>query len=239
MTVSGNVIRSKSNGRFGIAQRVARYGLLQADDADDVSRFDLVLLQFLALVRLNVPQLADEFLLAGPRVEHPRPALQDAGIDAQKRQVGMLIGHDLEDESAERLRRVRFANLPGVFFGMRMFSFDRRTVERTGQVPGNAVQQRLYSAVVERTADEQRLQLAVNRRLSERVMDTVRPDLLAFQVGSHDLVVEQRDRVDQLRTPFTCCVGKLVRDLPHVDVLPFRFGVEIESLHLNEVDDPS
>ena len=61
MTVSGKAIVSSTIGCFGIAERVASDRVSQADDADDVARLDP--LDLFAAIGLDVPQLADVFLL--------------------------------------------------------------------------------------------------------------------------------------------------------------------------------
>ena len=54
-----------------VAQRVAGDDFLRADDADDVARLDLIGFDLFARIGLDVPNLADQFLLAGPRDSAP------------------------------------------------------------------------------------------------------------------------------------------------------------------------
>ena len=70
------------------------------------------LVDLLAAVGLDVPELRHVFLLVLARVEHAAVGLQLAGIDAHVVQVAVLVGLDLEHQPAERLVGVGLARLP-------------------------------------------------------------------------------------------------------------------------------
>lgn len=150
MTVSGKLIDSRMIGCFW-SQRVSPVTTsFGADHADDAARFDGVGFDFLAVAGLDVPELADEFLLAGPGVQGAGAALEDAGVNANKAHVGVLVGGDLEDEAGERFVDVDLADRVFVLalFGFGVDAFDRRDVQRAGQVVVDPVEDRLDTAVV-------------------------------------------------------------------------------------------
>ena len=89
-------------------------------------------------------------------------------------------------------------DLAVVLLRMRMQSLDRRTIERARQVTGDGIQQRLHAAVVERAAAIQRLQHPFERGRPQRFVNAVDRDLLPFEVSRHDLIIEQRDGIDEL-----------------------------------------
>ena len=67
------------------------------------------LVDLLAAVGLDVPQLGDVFLLVLAGIERPAVGLELAGVDAHVVQVAVLVGVDLEHQPAKRLVERRLA----------------------------------------------------------------------------------------------------------------------------------
>ena len=113
----------------------------------------------------------------------------------------------------------------------------RRNVERARQVVDDRVEQRLDALVLERRAEQHRRELARERRLAQRAPDLVGGDrVLVEDVGLEQLVVEVRDRVDQLVVVLVRLLGELGGDLGDVELLAEVVLVD-DRLHLDEVDD--
>jgi hypothetical protein len=113
----------------------------------------------------------------------------------------------------------------------------RRHVERARQVVDDGVEQGLDTLVLEGGAEQHRRDLVGERAGAHRALDHLRRDRgLVLDVRREHLIVEVRDRVDQLVVVLLRLLGELGRDLDHVELLPEVVPVE-DRLHLDEVDD--
>ena len=190
----------EKNGVVRIAERVAGDARSGTDHAHDIP--GLGLLDLLPAVGLHVPELGDVFLLLPERIPCPAARLERARIDPHKREIAMLLSHDLEDKPAERglriglprdHRRQRHGLLASGELG-RIDPLDRRHVGRTWQIPGHRVEHRLHADAVERRAAQHRHHLPANRRLANCLPDHLHGDrrIAEGQFGQFFGEVEQR-----------------------------------------------
>ena len=227
--------RLEHDRRLLRGERVARRRRLQADAGGDLARHDRVAL--LAVVRVHLEDAADALGLARRRVEDAVAGLERAGVDAEVRQLAdVRVGHDLERERRERLRPARHARCSSCL-GLRVDADHRRHVERARQVVDDRVEQRLHALVLEGGAEQHRRDLVGDRAGAERALDHLRRHRgLVLDVRLEHLVVEVRDRVDQLVVVLVRLLGELGRDLGGLELLAEVVLVD-DRLHLDEVDD--
>ena len=196
MTGSGNVIDSSTIGAFSARERVARRRALEPDAGGDLAGHDRLAL--LAVVRVHLEDAADPLGLAGDRVEDAVAGLERAGVDAEVRELAdERVGHDLEGERRER--RVRIGRALVLGLGLRVEAVHRRHVERARQVVDHGVEQQLDALVLEGRAEQDRRDLVGERAGADGAADHLRRHRgLVLDVRPEHLVVEVRDRVDQL-----------------------------------------
>jgi hypothetical protein len=176
---------------------------------------------------------------AGRHVEHARPRLELARVDAE---VGELaderVGHDLEGERRERLGVVRVADGRAVLVALdRLVALDGRHVQRRRQEVDDGVQQRLHALVLERGAAQRRRELELERRLADRLAEQVDRDLGVLEDELQELVVVVRDLLEQVLAGGRGDVLVVVGDVDDVDVLAQLVVVD-DRLHVQKVDDP-
>ena len=192
-------------------ERVAGRRVLEADAGGDLAGHDRLAL--LAVVRVHLEDAADPLGLAGDRVEDAVAGLERAGVDAEVRQLAdERIGHDLEGERRER--RIRIGRPLVLALGLRVDALHRRHVERARQVVDDGVEQQLDALVLEGGAEQHRRDLVGERAGADGAADHVRRHRgLVLDVRLEHLVVEVRDRVDQLVVVLLRLLGELGRDL--------------------------
>ena len=164
MTGSGNSMDSRTIGLLVVAERVARGGDLEAHGRGDVAGEHLG--DVLAVVGVHLQDAADALLLVLVRVVHVRARFERARVHPE---VGELaderVGHDLEGDGREGLVVV---GAPGDGLAvLGVDAFDRRDVERRGQVVDHRVQQHLHALVLERGAAEHRGEVDVEGGLAD------------------------------------------------------------------------
>ncbi len=215
-------------------ERVAGRRRLEPDARRDLAGHDLLAL--LAVVRVHLEDAADPLGAAGDRVEDAVAGLQRAGVDAEIRQLpDVRVGHDLERERRERRLRVGRPDL--VAAGLRVDPVHRRHVERARQVVDNAVEQELDALVLERGTEQNRRDLVGERAGADGAADHLRRHRgLVLDVGREHLVVEVRDRVDQLVVVLLRLLEQFRRDLDRLELLAEVVLVD-HGLHVDEVDD--
>ena len=215
-------------------QRVAGRRRLEADAGRDLAGHDL--LPLLAVVRVHLEDAADALGAARDRVEHAVAGLERAGVDAEVRQLAdVRIGHDLEGQSRERRLRVGGPLL--VAARLRVGAVHRRHVERARQVVDDGVEQQLDALVLEGGAEQYRRDLVGERARADGAADHLRGHRgLVLEVRPEHLVVEVRDRVDQLVVVLLGLLDELGRDLDDVELLAEVVLVD-DGLHVDEVDD--
>src|SRR5262249_19247452 len=133
-------------------------------------------------------ELADHLLalLAGV-VRLGAPRLERAGVDPQVEQLTVGVGHDLEDQTAERLLGVGLALLLLVLF--RMMADNGRAVERAGEVISHGVHERLDADVLAAGTAEDRLDGSLQGQRTEGSADCVGGDIAAFEVSASEEVL--------------------------------------------------
>ncbi len=196
---------------------------------------------------MHLEQAADALVLLLGRVVDRRAGCQDAGVDANERELtDERVGHDLEAERGKRRvvpRRARFDRVGAL---RRIETLDCRHIHRRRQIVDNRVEQRLHALVLEcRTADhrhERRFRffaLCMHRRvdaLAQRGLDLFFGNLLAVEVLLEDLVVRLADLLDQLLAVvlrlFEHVAGNLTDDV----VGAHRLVLVGDRLHLDEID---
>ncbi len=215
-------------------KRVAGRRRLQADARSDLAGHDL--LPLLAVVRVHLEDASDALGAARDRVEHAVAGLERAGVDAEVRQLpDVRVRHDLECERRERRLRVGGPLL--VAAALRVGALHRRHVERARQVLDDGVKQKLDALVLEGGAEQDRRDLVGERAGADGAADHLgRHRRLVLDVGREHLVVEVRDRVDQLVVILLRLLEELRRDLDGLELLAEIVLVE-HGLHLDEVDD--
>ena len=195
----------------GVADRVAGDRLPHADDADDVAGLDAVDLLFL-LGGVNVPELGDVFLDVLAGIEHAAVGLEHARIDADPVDIARLGGQHLEDQAAERLLWVGLADELLRLLLADAFAFDRRHVERAGQVVLHRVEHRLHADAVQGRAAQHRLKLHVDGRLAEHLADQLRRESAAPQGQLHQFVAVVVELFEHLLPPDFGVVLQLRRE---------------------------
>src|ERR671916_209799 len=193
-----------------VAERVTRGGLLQPDDGDDLAGAHALAL--LALVGVHLVDLADPLLAVLGAVEHRGPGGEPTRVHADVGQLAqVLVGLDLEGQRRERLALVGMPEHLGL--AVEGGADDRLDVQRAGQVVGDGVEQGLDALVLEGGAGEHGVDLRGDGRLADRGLQTLDGDLLATEVGLHELVVEVGDALEQLLAVLGGLVGEVGRDL--------------------------
>ncbi len=222
MTVSGNVIDSSRTGfrwSHSVSPVTTSFGptipMMSPARTWSVS-------SFLPLVRLDVPELADELHLPGPRVQHPRAALEDAGVDAGEAQVGVLVRLDLEDERRDRIvdRRLPLRLGRLVLLRLRIDAAGpadgRAGSGGSGRRRRGAAGRRSTSATFRRRG----LESPLDRSSAEKLVDRLDREVAVVEVGLHCRVVDDGDRLDELVLPLLRRVEVLLGDVADVDLLP-------------------
>ena len=220
--------------RRALAERVTGRGLLETEAGDDVARvrdFDV-----LALVRVHAQDAPDALLAVLGGVVDLRTLLELARVDAEVGELAVGVGDDLERERGERLV---LAGLALDRLAVHVDALGGLDVDRRGQEVDDRVEHGLHALVLERGAAQHGHELERERAGADRGLDLVGRELLAFEVLLHQVIVDVRDRLEQLVARLGRGVGVLGGD---VDDLELRtFGVVVErphdGLHRDEVDD--
>ena len=122
-----------------------------------------------------------------------------------------------------------------VFLGLRIDAFDRRDVQRRRQEIDHRIEQRLHALVLERTAGEDRDQLAGQGCLAESGLQVLDGDFLAFEVLHHQVFVGFGNELDQVRAGSFGPLKVLRGDFDLADVLAFIVEVHDRD-HVEQVD---
>ena len=170
----------------GIAQGVARGGVLQTDRCVDVAGGSALNRHF--LVGVHLEQLADALLLALGGVDHLRACFHVTGVHADEGELAEeRVRSDLEGQCRERLFGGRLAG-QFLLFVAGIVTDHRRDVERVRQVVDHGVEHRLDAAVLERGTTEDRVELGVDRHLADAGLELIDGDLFALEVLLHELL---------------------------------------------------
>ena len=205
---------------IGRAQRIAGGRVLETRQRDDVARIGD--LDVLAVVGMHQQHAADLFLLVLDRVRDLRRGLELARIDAREGQrADERVVHDLERQRREGRvvrRRTRVGRL-----AVHLEAFDRRNVQRAGQIVDDGVEQRLDALVLERRAAQHGHEREVERALADQLLQRRDVGLLAAEVSLHDVVVLLDGHLDELLASGGGGIGEVGRDF-------FIFELRAEAL---------
>ena len=174
------------------------------------------------------------------------PVGEGARVDAEERELtDERVGHDLEGERGKRLFVVGAAlDRRALYLRVEVDAFNRRDVERRGQIIDHGIEQRLHALILERRAandrHERRVFLAdrLDRAFPQRRLDFGLSDFFTGQVLLEQLVVGLADLFDQLLAEFLGLVQHLGRNLADDVVGAHRLVLVGERLHPNQIDDP-
>ena len=188
------------------AERIARGGLLEAYDRNDVSR--MAFLKLRARIRVHEQDAADAFALSLRGVIHIRAGFERSAVNADERQLpDKGIGHDLERERGKRRVVARLCD--HFLRAVAVRSLCRGNVKRRGQEIHDRVEQRLHALVAVGCAAADRHHFARDGRAADGGDQLLRLEPLALKVAFHELVVVREDLVEQL-------CARLFRLLQHV-----------------------
>ena len=218
----------------GIAKRVARGRIFETDQRDDVagvSLFDLG-----TAVGVHSDDTSDPLALVLGAVEHIRTRLDDAGVDAEERQLtDERIRHDLERKTAERRVVVRLA-VHDVVLVVGIVAFDRRDVDRRGQIVDDGVEQQLNALVAVSGTAEHGGDVHREDALADRLFDLVGGDFLLFEQLLHQLLVEHRRVVEQFLSRLGALFFHVLGDLAVLESLAVLVGIDDRDV-FDKVDD--
>ena len=227
---SGEVDRLENDRLFGIAKRIARTGLGKTDTRDDISGAGLF--ERLLLVSVHAEETGNALLLTDRGVEEFGAELHRTRVNADERDLThVLIGHDLERETAERLVVGNLALLLGI-----VLRDGRTRVERRRKVIANGVEERLNALILERTAAESGSNRTGEAALADSLLNLVDREILTGEELLHESVVLLGGGLDHLLAPFGGLLGVLFGDVLLDNGLTEALHIEVESLHLDEVD---
>ena len=163
------------------------------------------------------------------------PGFERALVDANEREVAVLVADGLEDERHRRLGGVRLDR--DRLVGLRVRRLDLRLVERRRQERADSVQEPLDALVAERRAAEHRGDLAVAGGLADAADHVLERDLLAGQELVREVVARLGELLFELRALRVRQFLELGRDLVEDEARALRLFVVEDRLHLHEVDD--
>ena len=217
------------------AQGVARGGVLQANNGNDVASGASIDVD--SLVGVHLQQAADTLVLVLGSVDHVGTGIKLARVHTQVRELtNEGVGHNLEGQSREGSLRVGFA---GVFLAsLGVGALDGRNVARSRQVIDNGVEEFLNALVLVSGTHKDRVDLASDYTLAQSSLELFNGELFVHEDLLHEIVVAVGCGVHELLAVDGCIVGKLGRDgihrlgVGHALVI----GLEVPCGHGNEVD---
>ena len=187
---------AQRNGMMRRAERVAGLQILQAHAGADVAGQNLG--HILALVGVHLHQAADAIGLAGARIQHRVAGLQRTRVDAHEAELAEWIVDDLEGQRRKRLTVVRLARHDLVV--MRgIDAFNRRLVERAGQIIDDRVEQRLNALVLECASANYREDLQIDGGLANAGLQFFNGRRFAFEKLFQQHIVGLGDDFNQLQ----------------------------------------
>ena len=230
----------KAHFVVAVAKGVSSDDILGADDCADcaaVSLFDVF-----ALVGLDDEEARNALRLVAARVVNLHALLNAAAVNADEHEfAGKWVGPKLEREG--RGGRIVVRNdfqrrLVFVAFGIR---FNRRNVERAGEVVDDGIHEHLHALVLERGTGDDAHEFAGHRGLADRRADFVGFKVrLAFEEALHDIVVEVSDGFNKLVPVLFGLFLVLGGDFDFVELHALEVGRIVHiRLHLHEVDEAS
>src|SRR6185437_693506 len=216
------------------AQRIARRGVLEADDGDAVAGVGLVVL--FPRIAVSLEHAADTLALLLDGIFHHGALLEVTRVDSAERQrPHVRVVGDLERQHGERLVVVGVALDLGA--GLDVDALDRRNVDRRRQEVDDAVEQRLHALVLEGRTAEHREELRVDGTLADQPAERVLVRHFAVEIGLGRRIVHLDGGLDELFAVFDGTILEVVRNVDDVPLRAQLFIVPDKRIHLDEVDD--
>ena len=180
-------------------------------------------------------QAADALLaLALGGIDDAIARVDGAGVDAQEGEAPHVgVAHHLEGKRGKGRRRVgRTLHLVAAV----VHALGGRHVERRRHEVHDGVQQRLHALVLERRAAEHGCHVDGQHRGADGLLDHVRRDVVALEVGLGQLVIAVGKGLDELLAGHLGVGGHGLRDGAHL-----HLGAQVVlvggGVHLDQVDD--
>ena len=180
-----------------VAESVARYDVLRADNRADCAR--VCLFNIVSLVRFDNEQARDTFGFARTRVVNCHTLLYAATVYAYKDEFAdERVGPQFESQSRRSGEVVGDDFQRGRVFVVFAVSLNRGNVERAGEVVDNCVEQHLHALVLERRTGDNADKVERQRSLADAQTEFVfREVCFAFEESFHNAVVEIGDGFDK------------------------------------------
>ena len=163
----GEVDLFEDDGVMDGAEGVAGDGVFETDGGDDIS--GLAHFDGLADVGVHAPELGEVLFLVLSGVEDALAGLDDAGVDAEINEVGVLVGGDFERERGQGLVGRRLAL--DLFLAVGNEADDGRDVQGTGQIVDHRVEEGLHALVFQAGAADDRHEQVRKRALAQARTD--------------------------------------------------------------------
>ncbi|CAB4572904.1 unannotated protein [freshwater metagenome] len=195
-----------------VAQRVSRGRVFQTDDRVDVTGGHV--LDRVLLVGVHLEDLADALFLALGCVGNRSAGVDLTGVHANVGQTTEeWVNSNLECETGERVGRNR-VTFDDLLFVAHVVALCCRNVERAGEVVNNCVEHRLYTAVLEGRATENRVDLGVDGHLADGLLDLGYREVgVTLEEAVEKIVVAFGNTLDELLAVLVGLVDQVSRDL--------------------------
>ena len=189
---------------------------------------------------MHLEETRDTFLLARARVVDIRASLQLTRIDTEEAETTYIrVGSDLEGKSRQRRAGVDLTD-DFLLWIVGIRTDDLRRIHWAGQVSCDSVKERLYPLVLEGRTAEHGVNLHRKRTLTQGSTNFVFGDRRGiFEVLLHEDVVAVSEGLKHLVTPLFGFSLQFSRDVDRVVVSTHRLVVPDQSLHRDEVNDPT
>ena len=231
-------------GDDGIRNVHRRHGIIESAAAERITgcavdaeeRYDIARCRFVDvfhLVRIHADEPPDFELFARARIVQFASFRDSALIHADVGELTVLSVVEFEcDRDGRLVRDIEELDLRFVIVEVESIIVN---LGRVGKIACNAVEYELHAFVhVSRTAEH------ADELLRERRFTDGRDDLFfgffAFEGVFHELIVEHRYRIDQIRAIFFCLIDHVRGNFCDAHFLTVG-TFEIERLHCNKVDD--
>ena len=205
----------------------------QTDCGGNITGEDLF--TFLTAVGVHLKQTSETLGFAGTGVVNRHTLCRNTGINTQiVKFTHKRVGHDLEHESTEGLH---IADMTGDFIaGDRIGSLDVPDIQRTGQIPGDRIKQRLDTLVLEGGGSSHRNNLTRQSGTTESSTQFFHGRDLVFEIDFHYCIIGFRQSFHQIVEGFF-----LFGFLICIKLLDILFGsvilaMEIDRLTAENVD---
>ena len=145
----GELDRWQLDHLSGIAERIAGDRIARSDRASDIAAFEGIDLALSVPFRgVDLPELSDIFFFVAIGVIDSGVGLKFPRINADPKHIAGFGREDFEDQGAERVVRIGFAEEFFIGF-LRIAAFDCRAIQGAGQVSSHAIEEGLDTYTVQ------------------------------------------------------------------------------------------